>query len=417
MQKLSRHKIFSLCLLIFYSIYLNAQDMNTPYSVYGIGDLEHRYYNMNSGMGYTGLALKTSLQGYGNNPASLIGLDKRFFVFDLNIAGKTVNYAGNSITEDNRSNRELTIKKITLSSRITSFWSSGIGMQPFSNVSYSFLNTKTVQGSDELYQISYKGDGGLHDFFWTNSFAITKRLSVGIKASLISGSSNQTETITGSSVIETMRSDYYGNGRLEYGVIYAHPISKTWELSLGGNFSKKTKMNYERSISVKENETSLFEDEFISYNKFNLPLSYGAGLALKNKANTITIAADYKSDRWSDLKVRGTGWKLVNSDRISAGAEFSSFTQQFNRSIQKRSFQFGGFLNRSYLEANNNQIIEWGITSGVTRAYKNGLAIGLSVEGGVRGTTSANLIKENYFQLTLSFSYRNFLFSNMAKYR
>src|SRR6266542_253093 len=91
-----------------------AQNMNSPYSVYGIGDIQHRYYNFNSGMGYTGIALKTSLLGNGNNPASISGIEKRIFMLDINAAGRSVNYVGNPITTENSTNRDFTIERASL---------------------------------------------------------------------------------------------------------------------------------------------------------------------------------------------------------------------------------------------------------------------------------------------------------------
>jgi hypothetical protein len=44
------------------------------------------------------------------------------------------------------------------------------------------------------------------------------------------------------------------------------------------------------------------------------------------------------------------------------------------------------------------------------------LLYALSIEGGKRGTTAAGLIRENFFQLTISLTYRDFLFSKGKKY-
>src|SRR4030088_2531147 len=77
---------------------LFAQTMSAPYSVYGIGDIDHRVYNSNSGMGYTGLALKTTLFSTGNNPASVAAFQKSYFSLDLSTEGRSVNFSGTPIT-------------------------------------------------------------------------------------------------------------------------------------------------------------------------------------------------------------------------------------------------------------------------------------------------------------------------------
>ncbi|HEX8316576.1 MAG TPA: hypothetical protein VF609_16355, partial [Flavisolibacter sp.] len=88
----------------------SAQNMTSPYSVYGIGDIDHRTYNFNSGMGYTGLALKTSLYRYGTNPASIAGLEKKIVTLDATGAGKSVGYSGTGIDANNSNNNDFTIK-------------------------------------------------------------------------------------------------------------------------------------------------------------------------------------------------------------------------------------------------------------------------------------------------------------------
>jgi len=397
---------------------LFAQNMSSPYSIYGIGDIDHRYYNANSGMGYTGLALKTGLFGNGNNPASATGLDKSFFMVDVNTAGRSVTYAGDAIDAENRANQDFAIKRLALAVKLNSFWASGIGMRQFSKVNYSFQSTKTVEGTGSKLLINYSGDGGLNEYYWNNAFSIGRHFSVGINTSFIAGPINQTETITDDvNTFASTRRDYYANGRLEYGMIYSGSLSKKWNLSIGGRYARQTTMNYERSLTVTQNTTTtLVDNEFVKYAGFQLPRSYGAGIALTTKNGTRTIAADYSASDWAGLDVKGSGWKLVNSSRISTGMEFASFTNAFNRNVQKKSFQLGAFLDNSYLAVNGHQIMEWGVTTGLARTLKSGLVIGGSVEGGIRGTTQAGLIRENYFQFNLNFSYRDFIFSKGRKY-
>jgi len=394
-----------------------AQNMNSPYSVYGIGDIQHRYYNFNSGMGYTGLALKTSLLGAGNNPASISGIEKRVFMLDINAAGRSVNYVGNPITAENSTNRDFTVERLSLSSYITSFWASGIGMSQFSQVNYKFQNAKSIEGTNNFYNLGYSGDGGLNNYYWNNAFSVGKHLSLGVTASFIAGPINQTETISLSSSdsIQSTRRDYYANGRLEYGFIYSGKISKQWNASIGGRFSNKTKMNYDRHLTVTENSTTIVNDKFIKYSNFSLPRSFGGGIALSSQKG-ITVAADYSFDNWSALNIVHSGWRLINSNRLSGGIEFSTFAKSWDKMVQTKSFQLGGFINNSYLMVNNHQIMEWGATAGMTHLLRSGLKIGTSIEGGVRGTTQADLIKENYIQLNLSFSLRDVLVNRKQRF-
>ncbi|MCU7548330.1 hypothetical protein OCK74_04350 [Chitinophagaceae bacterium LB-8] len=395
-----------------------AQSMSTPYSVYGVGDIDPRTYNHNIGMGSTGLALKTTLFSSGNNPASVAGMQRSFFMLETNGTFKSVGYSGKAITNDNKSNSDFTIKKLSLSTKLNSVWASGIGFKQYSSVNYQFQTTKPIEGSEQNYLIQYSGDGGLNSYYWNNAFALGKNLSLGVTSSFLSGSVNQTETITESSgnVVQSLRKDYYKQFHFDYGLIYTAAISKKWNLALGGRFAQQTKLNKERSLTVIANSDSLISQDVIQTSSFSLPQSYGAGIAFYNKTGTTTFAADYSHDNWTSLNYKGSGWKLVNSDRFSVGAEFASFKQTLNKTAQKRSFQLGAFINNSYLQVKNYQINDYGITAGLTRSLNNGLLYTIGAEAGTRGTINSNLIKENYVQLSLTLSFRDYLFSKGRKY-
>lgn len=304
---------------------------------------------------------------------------------------------------------------------MNSVWASGIGFHQRSTVNYQFFNTKPIEGSLDNYQIQYSGDGGLNSFYWNNAFALGKHFSLGVTSSLLTGSVNQTETITENSgnLIQSLRKDYYKQLHLDYGLIYTASISKKWNMALGGRFAQQTKLNKERTLTVIANTDSLISEDVVEDGSFSLPQSYGAGIAFFNKSGTTTFAADYSHDNWTSLSYKGSGWKLVNSDRFSVGAEFANYKTGMtglNKTPQKRAFQLGAFINNSYLQVKSHQISNYGITAGLSRSLNNGLLYTIGAEAGSRGTIQSGLIKENYFQLSLILSFRDYLFSKGQKY-
>ena len=87
-----------------------------------------------------------------------------------------------------------------------------------------------------------------------------------------------------------------------------------------------------------------------------------------------------------------------------------------NQLVETRNFQLGGFYNKSYLQIRDEPIQEYGLTAGMGGSLSGSLLYTLSAELGRRGTTRANLIKENYVQLTIGLTYRDYLFSKGRKY-
>jgi hypothetical protein len=390
-----------------------SQNTNNPYSVYGIGDIDNTVYNRTSGMGGTGLALKSSVFLIDNNPASLTGLSKSFYIATLGATGRTNSFSGTPITADNNKNKDFWIKRFALAVKINKFWASGFGFNQFSNVNYSLVGNRFVEGSADAYSVAYQGDGGLNEYYWTNAVSLGKHFSLGLRSSFIAGGINQNETLTEASLtatISTKQQDYYRNFRFQAGALYETAITKKWNLSLGGRFSPKTGLLYDRTLTVTENGASVESNKYISGGTFYLPTSYGGGIALKKDYKT-TFAADYTYEDWSSLHIRDQGWQLISSQRISAGAEFSNYKNTRAGVVEKRFYQVGAYYNNSYLQVRNTPINDWGITVGMGGSLDNTFLYSLSLQGGVKGTTTQNLIRQTFFGFTLGLSYRSFLFS------
>jgi hypothetical protein len=107
---------------------------------------------------------------------------------------------------------------------------------------------------------------------------------------------------------------------------------------------------------------------------------------------------------------------MVNSERMSAGVQFSNQVQRYGMVAEKNYLQVGAFAGKSYLQVRGQEIKEAGATVGFGGYLSRGLAYNLAVEGGRRGTIANNLVRENYFQFTLSLSYREVLYSKGRKY-
>lgn len=407
-----------LLLLLFAASQTFAQDLNSPYSSYGIGDFNWRAFNRTSGMANTGLALKSSYFVVDNNPAGLIGLDRSFYGINLALNGKFVKYSGTPITVDNASNKDFYIERFGLAVKINNWWASAAGFRKFSNVSYSFTNPQAVEGGTTTYDVKYEGNGGVNDFYWTNAFQLGKHFSVGVKTSFLSGSVNQTDSINDVTLNQTIAAnvqDYYSHIRFESGAIYSGAVSKKWDLSLAGKFIAKTLLPASRTLTVTENTIPIIPGNYIKNTSYTLPDTYSAGIALKNKSGT-TFAADYNFENWNPLNISGSGWSFVSSHRITAGAEFAKFKNYLNTHIETKFFQLGAYFNNSYLSVNNHQIQEFGLTGGMGGILGGNLLYTIGADVGTRGTTSAGLIKENYFQITFTINYRDFLYSKGRKF-
>lgn len=398
---------------------LAAQNINAPYSTYGIGDIDNRYYDKSTGMANTSMGILSSpYHILYKNPASMAGLERSNVLVNASFVAKSVQFTGDPINVNNASNRDFAIKNFSLAVKLNKHWASGISISPHSYVNYSYRDKLTVEGSTDTYNALYEGDGGLYNVSWNNAVLLNKNFSIGVRSTFLFGSINQSEILDGeilAATITTKKTDYFHTFRFEYGALYQARLNKNLRLGVGGKFAAKTTMNSEQSLLVTEGDTKIREDDFVKKGRFTLPTTYDVGIALTSKGRT-TYAVDYTFENWDQLKTKGQTWSLINSHRLSAGIQISNQVEQWQMKFEKSYFQAGVFMNRSYLRIRNTPIDELGVTLGYGSYMTSRLAYGISMEVGRRGTTDKSLIRENYVQATLRLSYREFLFSKGRKY-
>ena len=186
-------------------------------------------------------AIKSSVFLVDNNPAALTGLYKSFYVLQLaQPAEKTFTYSGQPINADNNNNKDFWIKRFCWAVKVNNFWASGVGFGQFSNVNYKLTGNRFLEGSADSYSISYEGDGGLNEYYWTNAVSLGKHFSVGVKSSFVSGSINQSETVTEAINYHSIhkQQDYYGN----FGCrpeLYETALTKNGTFLLADDFLRK----------------------------------------------------------------------------------------------------------------------------------------------------------------------------------
>jgi hypothetical protein len=402
--------IFFACLLS--SATLFSQSTNSPYSILGIGDIETDFYNRTGGMANSGQAYRSDRFLINNNPASYTALQKQFFSFELAARGQFINYSGTPLTGTSASGKDFAIKRLSLGTKITSWWGSSAGLMPYSTSNYLFSSVKNIQGTNTSVPVTYDGNGGINQVYWSNAFQPFKHFSVGVKAAYLFGSLTQTENLTTeglSTTLTTTRQIFYKNFNFLFGGQFYTAVNKKWDLSLGGTYNPTQKLKTDGSVTVTDNSSQLSNTASLANNSdFKLPNASGFGFSLtKNKKYTLN--ADYKYAGWTATNYFGGNYALRNSDRVSVGFEASNKVNYFNTLYEKSYLQAGVYYGNSYLQVNGQQLKQMGLTLGygVNSKRNPKLGVSLGIDIGQRGTTQSNLIKENYVNFILTVSYRD----------
>lgn len=414
---LKRLSFIILLILPFYSMRVCAQNVTSPYSIIGIGDLEQSYFNRTSGMANTGIAYSNNNFVTINNPASLSYLTNQLFLVETSARGKYVKYSGTGVAAG-LSAKDFSIEKLTIGMRIKKWWGASAGLMPYSTSNYSFSGIQSLQGSNLTLPVDYDGSGGVNRFFFANGFKITKNLSIGANASYLGGSLVQKDSLFSSDVtssIFTTKNIYVRNLYLDYGLQYHMKLSKKWDATLGVTYAPETPLRAQNTAVIKDGKGDTLSNVTLTNTIFTLPNSTGFGISII-KDNRLTLVADYRYQAWSSLNISGNNYRLVNSSRYSAGVEYSKQKEYQGSKFEVSYLQAGAFYNQSYLQISNEQIADRGFTLGAGfNSKRSTLSYHFAFEYGIRGS-AVTPVKENYGSFTIGLSYKDFWNTKGRKY-
>lgn len=170
-------KVAQLCTLLLSGVIslpvLHAQNPSvlqtvSPYSRFGIGELQQNGAMINSGMGGGGIGMRndTLIPQFINfaNPASLTS--NKLVAYEISLLSNTVQLS--NATANATFNRT-TLGSFALTFPIKPWWGTSFGIVPYSSVGYNVSNTDSLAGiGPVLYK--YEGSGGVNQVFLSNGF-------------------------------------------------------------------------------------------------------------------------------------------------------------------------------------------------------------------------------------------------------
>ena len=409
----TKYYIFGILFLIF-SIRVSGQsDLSSPYSRFGLGDINSGSPStILKGMGGISNAISDKSLLNPNNPASYANLDSLSFVFDAGFYIKTANYSTNSLSEKG-SNASFDYASVGMSA--TKWWKLGIGIMPYSNREYNVITKHNDLGS---YNVSFQGEGGINKFFLANGFKITKDLSIGITASYLFG------TLIDNTSIYYPDSVYYLNGKrsidmrvsdfkFDYGILYRLPIP-SYNITIGFTYSQEANLKSKRNLFIRnmfngyENLTESPIDtlKYIENEKVDLtiPHGFGAGITI-DRGRGWLIGADFNWTGWKGFEMNGVNDSIQNSWNVAVGASFKPKSTSISKYYKKITYRAGFHYDQTYYNIYGQSINKYGVTLGFGLPIPRSLTtFNVALEFGSMGTTKNNLVKETYFNISISMS-------------
>jgi hypothetical protein len=404
---------------------LAQTNTDSPYSRFGVGTISPPGFERNRAMGGVGLALRDSTYINYLNPASYSAQASSSFLFDFGI---TAHYTYTESSKMNDTYYGANFDHLALAFPITKWWSASVGVRPYSKVGYSIL----VEDFDEnvgFIDYVYSGNGGLSQLFLGTSVEIFDGLSLGANFKYIFGSIDLNRTLN------FPRQDFYSytdvesrtivnDFLIELGLQYTQKLGARSNLTLGLILDNKSRISAENRV-VKRNTfpgspnsindstqvSPLFIlEEYSTKGNIVIPLNLGLGISYRFN-HKILIGFDYYQQDWTNTTFFTSNEPLVNSNHFHVGAEYVPDHKALRGYHKRMAYRAGGYFENSYLQLEDEQLKDYGISFGVGLPLRNNRSsFNLAFNAGRRGTLENNLIRENYMFLSFSVTLYDFWF-------
>jgi len=377
---------------------------SSPFSIFGIGEIEMRDFGRTTGLGSVGIGLQSENFLNRRNPAGISGIDTLRFILDVSAAVKLSEF----FTSANKGRTvDFNFKSLAVGVRLSKRWTSSVGLCPYSNVGYQLNRQQQSEGISDPVNNVYSGSGGFNKFYWTNAYELFRGFSLGVTSSFIFGNITQ----NAEEDIFTFK-DTYNVSKMyfDFGAQYSHWFGKHTNVIIGGIYGYESKMSIEcREIISSYNmiEKNQRKPDLKSY----IPESYGAGFSiLRNKKDMEWVfAADYQFKKWSVDPLKHKRFSYADSHIYSAGLQLTPNKSRPEKYIHVMRFMMGACYYQSYLKVNGYQVNDYSVSLGVGLPFysqvRNTLSyVNVAVNVGESGTGQRGGISERYVLFSVNLS-------------
>lgn len=390
----------------------------SPYSRFGPGDLLFKGFAHQRAMGGTSIAEANVARLNFSNPASY-AYDS-LMVFEIGLSGERF-WLDQGDLSSKKWNAKLEYLVIGLP-LVRNKMGLAFGFIPYSGIGYEIRSSSTIDSSNVL-STTYKGTGGYNRYFIGTGLKLTPKLSLGINASYLFGSMEQSRTASYSN------SDFFGTRvkdntsigdfMFDAGLNFKSPLKNGYILSLGATASISQNLNANRTLLWENFKLNSFGVDFsrdtIEYKEKEkgevvLPLSIGFGMQIAKDEKWL-IQSDFRYTEWSNYESFRGKDSLKNSFRVSLGGQYVRDARgaSFGQRMQYRA---GIYFGTSFLNIRNNTLSDRGISIGfglpIRKAYQS--MINIALEAGEMGTLNDNLIRERYVRAVIGLTFNEVWF-------
>ncbi len=296
-------------------------------------------------------------------------------------------------------------------------WSASVGVMPYSTVGYRISEEVDIVGNENTALRVLEGEGGLNVATFSNGVRVYKNLAVGARISYLFGAVTQTRTLslvnTGGLVSSYEDQLYYSDLLIEPSISFGQNIGNKTTLNVGLVYQPTTDIRTTRDVSfanqVRGSDVPVGDQQDLGRDTSNvrLPQKLGIGLSV-DKYLKYTIGVDFSTQAWEDFRsFNGSNDAMRNSYEIAVGGQYIPDATSVDSYLSRMAYRLGFSYRNTPFTSEDEQISEFGINFGLSLPVSNLSSINLASEIGRRGTTDQNLIRENYWKITLGVTFND----------
>lgn len=419
-KKINLLGIVCLCWLSF----AQAQNENSPYSRYGLGDMVPTQNILNRGMGGVSAAYYDFNTINFANPASYGRLQATTLDFGVELSNRTLR-ANNPARKYSNYSPNISYIQLGFPLKKGGGWGLNLGLRPLTRINYKLAqSSREYLGTvGDTFNIStiYEGSGGSYEAYIGTGVAITRDLSLGVNFGYLFGSKDySTRKAVADSLYYNYKSNHetktsYGGVLLNAGLQYTARLDKKHWLRFGlyGNLQHTLNANKDYVAETFEynSNTGATDSIDVAYRekdvkgKIIYPASFGAGV-LFDKLGKWQIGVDYTQQKWNEYRYYGSKDSVQDAWTMKIGAQLtpSGGKNYWNFVSYRAGFSFG----QDYIKVNND-LPTWTVSVGAgfpmrKPAYTNQFSVINTVfEFGRRGDNTS-LVRESFFRIGIGLS-------------
>lgn len=410
----------------------------SPYTMFGIGELQTLGTTQMRAMGGVGVAWRSTQMPSIVNPAGYSATMQNSFLFNVGIEGnflqnvqKQYDANGDFSRYAKNGKNSVNIHEIAVQFPLAKRLGMGFSLMPYSSVGYkmSFLDqSDEIAGNVGAAAYTYSGDGDVTEVKLGVGWEPFKNFSVGIAAKYYWGkiahnyASEVANNIVGSgSFLSVIGEDEYAisNFKFQVGLQWNLLANDKRMITLGAtyDYGGGLKPKVTKTLVLNNNyQTDVVRETGIS--QMQLPHSVKAGLMYHDPK--FMAAVEYEFQAWGSGNNRfeesvTNNMKVRYVDTHTAKVGFSYTPNRFDvRNYFKRvSYRVGARYSNYYQTYNGHGVPQIAVTAGfgLPLKFMGTSSVDISLEYGMRGSHALmntapkiGMIRQDYFKVGLGFS-------------